>query len=83
MADVLSKIREIIARQLDIDPNLIKKDSHIIEDLGADSIDIVELVMAFELEFNIEISFEDEEKLNLINEIEDYIKLKKMREMQI
>ena len=73
MADTLSKIRGIISRQLDIEPNLVEKDSHLIEDLGADSIDLVEIVMALELEFKIEIPFEDESKFNVIIDMLNYI----------
>ena len=77
MADTLSKIRGIISRQLDIEPGLVVKDSHLIEDLGADSIDLVEIVMALELEFKIEIPFEDEEKLNVIIDMLNYIESNK------
>jgi acyl carrier protein len=58
---MLDKIKEVVAEQLDCDIAEIKEDSKFIEDLGADSLDVVELVMALEEEFDIEIPDEDAE----------------------
>ena len=67
------RVKEIIVKQLDIDEDLITKNSIFIDDLGADSIDAVELVMAFENEFKIDIPEEDAEKLLSINDLLIYI----------
>jgi acyl carrier protein len=68
------KIKEIIADQLGIPEEEITNQSSFIEDLGADSLDIVELIMAMEEEFEIEISDEDAEKLLTVQDTLDYIK---------
>ena len=60
---VAEKVKEIIVDQLGVDPGEVTNDAHFIEDLGADSLDTVELVMAFEDEFKIEIPDEDAEKI--------------------
>ncbi len=75
MADELfAKVRSIIAQQLGADEAEITEDSHFIEDLGADSLDTVELVMALEEEFGIEISDEDAEKIQTVGDVIKYIK---------
>lgn len=75
MADELfQKVRSIIAQQLGADESEITEDSHFIEDLGADSLDTVELVMALEEEFGIEISDEDAEKIQTVGDVIKYIK---------
>ncbi len=75
MADELfEKVRSIIAQQLGADEAEITEDSHFIEDLGADSLDTVELVMALEEEFGIEISDEDAEKIQTVGDVIKYIK---------
>ena len=61
--DVASKVKQIIAEQLGVDEPDIKSESHFIDDLGADSLDTVELVMAFEEEFGIEIPDEEAENI--------------------
>ena len=63
MADVGEKIRSIIAEQLGVKPEEVTPQASFIEDLGADSLDTVELVMALEEEFGIEIPDEDAEKM--------------------
>ena len=60
---MLNKIKEVVAEQLDCNLDEIKEDSKFIEDLGADSLDVVELVMALEEEFDIEIPDEDAESI--------------------
>jgi len=73
MSDTLSKIKEIIIDKLGVEKNKITNDSHFIEDLGADSLDTVELIMQFEEDFKIEIPDEDAEKILTVNQAYDYI----------
>jgi len=70
------KVKEIIVEQLGVDPGEVTNDASFIDDLGADSLDTVELVMAFEEEFNIEIPDEDAEKLGTVGAAIDYLKSK-------
>ncbi len=70
------KFKEIIVDRLGVDPNEITKEASFIDDLGADSLDTVELIMAFEEEFDIEISDEDAEKLTTVGKAEEYLKEK-------
>ena len=67
------KIRQIIANQLDLDPADIKKESNLIEDLHADSLDIVELVMDMEQEFDVEIPDEELPKVKTVGDIVRYL----------
>lgn len=67
------KVKDIIVDQLGVDPEKVKLESKFIEDLGADSLDIVELVMAMEEEFDIEIPDEDAEKLKTVNDVQSYL----------
>ena len=79
MADenIETKVREKIAEQLGVATDEVKPESSFIEDLGADSLDIVELVMALEEEFNIEISDEDAEKIRTVKDVVSYIQAHK------
>jgi acyl carrier protein len=70
------KIKEIIVEQLGVDPEKVKSEASFIDDLGADSLDIVELVMAMEEEFDIEIPDEDAEKLRTVNDVVTYLEKK-------
>ncbi len=70
---VSDKVTSIIAEQLGVDEEEVTKESSFIDDLGADSLDIVELVMAFEEEFGIEIPDEDAEKIAKVQDAIDYI----------
>ena len=70
---VADKVKSIIAENLDVDEQEITADASFTEDLGADSLDIVELVMAFEEAFGIEIPDEDAEKITRVREAVDYI----------
>lgn len=70
------RVKEIIVDQLGVDPDEVKTESHFIDDLGADSLDTVELVMAFEEEFNIEIKDEDAEKIQTVKDVIQYLKEK-------
>jgi len=70
------KVKEIIAKQLGVNAAEITPESSFVEDLGADSLDTVELVMAFEEAFNIEIPDEDSEKIQKVKDAVEYIKNK-------
>ncbi len=67
------RIKEIIVEQLGVDEEQITPDASFIDDLGADSLDTVELVMAFEEEFDIEIPDEDAEKIRTVRDVIDYL----------
>jgi acyl carrier protein len=71
-----ARVRSIIADQLWITEDEIKPESKFIEDLGADSLDIVELVMEFEKEFNVDIPDEDAEKLRTVGDAIGYLNAK-------
>ena len=71
------RVKEIIVDQLGVDENEVTDSAHFIEDLGADSLDTVELVMAFEEEFNIEIPDDDAEKITTVGSAIGYLKDKK------
>ncbi|MDN5317760.1 MAG: acyl carrier protein [Thermoanaerobacterium sp.] len=68
------KIRDIIVEQLGVDPEEVTMESSFIDDLGADSLDIVELIMALEEEFDVEISDEDAEKIKTVGDVVEYLK---------
>ena len=70
------KVKEIIAKQLGVNAAEITPESSFVEDLGADSLDTVGLVMAFEEAFNIEIPDEDAEKIQKVKDAVEYIKNK-------
>lgn len=69
----MDRIKKIIVDQLGVDENKITENSSFIDDLGADSLDIVELIMAFEEEFDIEIPDEDAEKMKTIGDAVKYL----------
>ncbi|WP_251860302.1 acyl carrier protein [Clostridium sp. Marseille-Q2269] len=71
---IFEKIKATIAEQLSIDEEEIKMESSFVDDLGADSLDIVELIMALETEFDLEIPDEDAEKISTVGNVVDYIK---------
>lgn len=73
---VEEKVKEIIAKQLGVNPSEVTNEASFVEDLGADSLDTVELVMAFEESFNIEIPDEDAEKIVKVKDAIEYIKKK-------
>ena len=74
MADIESKVKDIIINELGVEAEKVTPEASFVEDLGADSLDTVELVMAFEEEFGIEIPDEDAEKLQTVGDAIDYIK---------
>ena len=73
MAESLEKVTDIIVEQLGVNADQVKPEAKLIEDLGADSLDAVELVMAIEEEFSIEVPDEDAEKLQSVGDILSYI----------
>jgi acyl carrier protein len=73
MASIEEKVQQIIAEQLGVDEAQVTSDASFMDDLGADSLDTVELVMALEEEFDIEISDEDAEKIQTVQDAVDYI----------
>ena len=73
MADNAKKVRDIIEKELGVERDKMTDEASFIEDLGADSLDIVELVMEFEKEFNIDIPDEDAEKLRTVGDAVKYL----------
>lgn len=71
-ADILARLKEIIIDRLDVEEEQIVPTASFVEDLGADSLDIVELIMGIEEEFDIEIPDEDAEKLTTVGEAINY-----------
>lgn len=74
--NVEDKVKNIIVEQLNVDADAVKPDASFIDDLGADSLDIVELVMTMEEEFDLEIPDEDAEKIKTVGDVSSYIKAK-------
>ena len=70
--ELLSRLKEIIVDRLDVEEDQIVPEASFVEDLGADSLDIVELIMGIEEEFDIEIPDEDAEKLTSVGEAMNY-----------
>ncbi len=68
------RVKEIIAKELEVDPKQVNPEAKFIEDLGADSLDIVELVMALEEEFGLDIPDEDADKLKTVGDAMNYLK---------
>lgn len=70
------KVKDIIVEQLSVNPEQVTPEAKFIEDLGADSLDVVELVMAFEEQFSVEVPDEDAEKLLTVGDVIKYIEEK-------
>ncbi len=70
---ILEKVQEIVSEQLSVDSGEVKPEAHFADDLGADSLDTVELVMALEEKFDIEIPDEDAEGITTVQQAVDYI----------
>jgi len=71
--EVIDRVKKIIVDQLGVDASKISEDSSFVDDLGADSLDIVELIMAFEEEFDVEIPDEDAEKIKTVGDAIKYL----------
>jgi acyl carrier protein len=71
--DMTAKVTDIIANQLGVDREMITPEAHVVDDLGADSLDIVELVMALEEAFDLEIPDDDAEKIRTVQDIHTYL----------
>ena len=76
MENVEQRVKKIVAEQLGVAEGEIKNESSFVDDLGADSLDTVELVMAFEEEFGVEVPDEDAEKLQAVGDVVKYIEEK-------
>lgn len=74
MAEIESRVKDIIINELGVEEEKVTSEASFVDDLGADSLDTVELVMAFEEEFGIEIPDEDAEKMQTVGEAIQYIK---------
>lgn len=74
MSTIEERVKKIVAEQLGVDENQVTNEASFVDDLGADSLDTVELVMALEEEFETEIPDEDAEKIETIQDAVDYIK---------
>lgn len=72
--DIEKRVKEIIVEQLGVNESEVTPEAKFIDDLGADSLDLVELVMALEEEYNIEISDEDADKIQTVGDAIEYIK---------
>ncbi len=73
MSDIAKRVKEIVAEQLGVEESQVVPEASFMDDLGADSLDTVELVMALEEEFDLEIPDEDAEKIQTVNDAIDYI----------
>ncbi len=74
MSDSLEQqVRNIVAEQLGVDPSEVRPDASILDDLGADSLDVVEMVMSLEEAFDIEVPDEDVEEMRTVSDIERYV----------
>ena len=69
-------VKEVVVEQLNVSADEVKEDSKFVEDLGADSLDVVELVMALEEKFDIEIPDDEAEKIQTVKDVVDYIESK-------
>ena len=74
--DIADRVKELVVEQLGVEAEEVTEGASFVDDLGADSLDIVELVMAFEEEFDLEIPDEDAEKIQTVGHAIEYIKSK-------
>jgi acyl carrier protein len=75
---VSPKLKEIISKKLSVDPERILLEASFVEDLGADSLDLMDLIMTMEEEFDIDIPDEDAERLKTVGDVETYMKERKI-----
>ena len=73
MSETADRVKKIVVEHLGVDPDKVVENANFIDDLGADSLDTVELVMAFEEEFSVEVPDEDAEKLQTVGDVTKYI----------
>lgn len=73
MSETADRVKKIVVEHLGVEPDKVTPEASFIDDLGADSLDIVELVMAFEEEFNVEIPDDAAEKITTVKDATDYI----------
>ncbi len=73
---MLDKIKEVVVDQLGVDADQVTPEANFVDDLGADSLDTVELIMAFEEEFDVEIPDTDAEKIKTVQDVINYIESK-------
>ena len=73
---LIDDIKEVVVEQLSVNPDEVKEESKFVEDLGADSLDVVELVMALEEKFDIEIHDDEAEKIQTVQDVLTYIENK-------
>ncbi len=78
MSDIAERVKKIVVEHLDVDPAKVVDNASFIDDLGADSLDNVELVMAFEEEFGVEIPDDAADKIMTVKDAIDYINQKKV-----
>ncbi len=76
MEDILEKVKNIIADKLGVEAGKISESSSFVDDLGADSLDVVDIVMAFEDEFGIKVDDEELEKFSTVGDVVEYLKEK-------
>ena len=73
MANTFEQVKEVIVEQLNVSPEEVKPESNFVEDLGADSLDVVEMIMALEERFGIEIPDSEAENIKTVQDVVDYI----------
>jgi acyl carrier protein len=73
---LFNEVRDIVVNQLHVTPEKVTEEAHFVDDLGADSLDIVELVMAFEEKFGLEIPDEEAQKLDTVGKAVSYLEVK-------